>query len=348
MDYMICYDYRTLDFDTSILEQYRQVNVVAWSMGVWAAPIALASVPKEKLLLIAFNGTITPIGDTDGIPEKTFRDTLSGLTPASLQKFMRRMCKDSNAYKAFLAITPRRDFNEIKEELELIEKKYTQMRGITIDENGNYIYSNDDEMDAYVNDKYQYIDYDYAFIGVNDRIFPLENMKLNFDYMFDDDKLIVADCAHYDEPMFRFLLQDMWSMPIDDFLSHLRDWIHNKRIEKNDRYPYTPHRQRTCSKTLLLLAKHLRPRSQRATASSRKNDAPTDRCPAFRRHTPSATSYTLPPHRRAWLRNGQLLAHVAEHLATGNAVAERPLPGYGGMRQGAMHYAHSPRQLLAG
>lgn len=63
---------------------------------------------------------------------------------------------------------------------------------------------------------------------------------------------------------------------------------------------------------------------------------------------PSATSYTLPPHRRAWLRNGQLLAHVAEHLATGNAVAERPLPGYGGMRQGAMHYAHSPRQLLAG
>ena len=213
MDYMICYDYRTLDFDTSILEQYRQVNVVAWSMGVWAAPIALASVPKEKLLLIAFNGTITPIGDTDGIPEKTFRDTLSGLTPASLQKFMRRMCKDSNAYKAFLAITPRRDFNEIKEELELIEKKYTQMRGITIDENGNYIYSNDDEMDTYVNNKYQYIDYDYAFIGVNDRIFPLENMKLNFDYMFDDDKLIVADCAHYDEPMFRFLLHRVWSIP---------------------------------------------------------------------------------------------------------------------------------------
>ena len=34
-------------------------------------------------------------------------------------------------------------------------------------------------------------------------------------------------------------------------------------------------------------------------------------------------------------RNGQLLAHVAEHLATGNAVAERPLPGYGGMRQGS-------------
>ena len=37
-----------------------------------------------------------------------------------------------------------------RQELELIEKKYTQMRGITIDENGNYIYSNDDEMDRCV------------------------------------------------------------------------------------------------------------------------------------------------------------------------------------------------------
>ena len=54
------------------------------------------------------------------------------------------------------------------------------MRGITIDENGNYIYSNDDEMDAYVNDKYQYIDYDYAFIGVNDRIIPFRKYETKF------------------------------------------------------------------------------------------------------------------------------------------------------------------------
>lgn len=51
MDYMICYDYRTLDFDTSILEQYRQVNVVAWSMGVWAAPIAPLPCPRRNCCL---------------------------------------------------------------------------------------------------------------------------------------------------------------------------------------------------------------------------------------------------------------------------------------------------------
>lgn len=202
MDYMICYDYRTLDFDASLLERYRQVNVVAWSMGVWAAAIALASVPKKKLLSIAFNGSISPIDDSEGIPTKIFRATLDGLTPVSLQKFMRRMCKDSHAYKAFLAMTPRRDFNEIKEELELIERQYIQRRGITLDKDNGYLY-------------------DYAFIGLHDRIFPVENLMLNYDYM-EPGQRIVADCAHYDEPMFRFLLQDMWAMPIDDFLSHLR------------------------------------------------------------------------------------------------------------------------------
>ena len=47
---------------------------------------------------------------------KTFQATLDGLTPATLQKFLRRMCKDSNAYKAFMEVTPRRDFDEIKED----------------------------------------------------------------------------------------------------------------------------------------------------------------------------------------------------------------------------------------
>ena len=36
-DYMLCYDYRTLDFDTSLLKTYQEINVIGWSMGVWAA-----------------------------------------------------------------------------------------------------------------------------------------------------------------------------------------------------------------------------------------------------------------------------------------------------------------------
>lgn len=216
MDYMVCYDYRTLDFDTSIFDRYRHVNVVAWSMGVWAAARALQHVPADKLLSIAFNGSMYPISDAEGIPPHTFRGTLLNLTPASLQKFMRRMCKDSNAYKAFLEITPRRDFDEIKKELELIEKQFTKSQNITIDEEHNYIYPDDGP-----NESNDFV-YDYAIIGRNDRIFPVRNLHLSHDYL-DFDKMIITDCAHYDEPTFRFLLQDIWSMPFDDFLSHMRE-----------------------------------------------------------------------------------------------------------------------------
>lgn len=226
MDYMICYDYRTLDFDTSLLNNYRQVNVVAWSMGVWAATIALSSVPHDELFSIAFNGSTFPIDDSEGIPLKTFQATLDGLTPASLQKFMRRMCKDSNAYKEFLKISPRRDFDEIKEELILIKEQLIKLKGMVVDEDNNYDIP-DEESDRY-DDDYEY-EYDFSFIGKRDRIFPPENLKLSFDYM-EYDRVIVADCAHYDEPMFRFLLQDMWAMPVDDFLRHLKDL----NVEAND------------------------------------------------------------------------------------------------------------------
>ena len=53
MDYMICYDYRTLDFDYSIFDRYRQVNVVAWSMGVWMGSLILSQVPRDKVFSLA-------------------------------------------------------------------------------------------------------------------------------------------------------------------------------------------------------------------------------------------------------------------------------------------------------
>ena len=74
MDYMICYDYRTLDFDYSIFDRYRQVNVVAWSMGVWMGSLILSQVSRDKVFSLAFNGTTYPIDNLEGIP----REHLSG------------------------------------------------------------------------------------------------------------------------------------------------------------------------------------------------------------------------------------------------------------------------------
>ena len=70
MDYMVCYDYRTLDFDKSIFDRYQRVNVVTWSMGVWVGSLILSNIPQNKILSIAFNGSISPIDNLEGIPLK--------------------------------------------------------------------------------------------------------------------------------------------------------------------------------------------------------------------------------------------------------------------------------------
>ena len=119
-DFMICYDYRTLDFDTSPLAGYTVIDVVAWSMGVWAASQVLSKVSLPIRRRIAINGSPFPIDEKRGIPPAIFMGTLEGLNEASLRKFQRRMCADGNVFARFQLTAPERSIEELKEEL----KKY--------------------------------------------------------------------------------------------------------------------------------------------------------------------------------------------------------------------------------
>ena len=74
-------------------------------------------------------------------------------------------------------------------------------------------------------------DSDYVFIGNNDRIFPPENLRINNESPVHSN-VILTDNAHYDEPMFRFLLQDMWEMTVDDFICHLKTINIDETIEE--------------------------------------------------------------------------------------------------------------------
>lgn len=110
-DYMLCYDYRTLEFDASLLKEYREINVIGWSMGVWAATQVMGKLQETDTALviknsIAINGTPYPIDDTYGIPTAIYHGTLEGLTGPSLHKFLKRMCFNGEAFKEFLNITP--------------------------------------------------------------------------------------------------------------------------------------------------------------------------------------------------------------------------------------------------
>ena len=48
-DWLICYDYRSLEFDAIILQEYSEITLIAWSMGVWAASQIMKQYPSLPL-----------------------------------------------------------------------------------------------------------------------------------------------------------------------------------------------------------------------------------------------------------------------------------------------------------
>lgn len=122
-DFMICYDYRSLDFDFTQLQSYRSITVVAWSMGVRMADIVLSGVTDLPITQrIAINGTPYPIDKERGIAPVIFNGTLNGLNEHSLLKFYRRMCGSTKAYQQFLPHAAQRSVDDLKEELAAIAR----------------------------------------------------------------------------------------------------------------------------------------------------------------------------------------------------------------------------------
>jgi biotin synthesis protein BioG len=195
-DFMICYDYRTLDFNATELKEYREINVIGWSMGVWAATRVMPQLALPIATGIAINGTPYPSDERFGIPPAIFRGTLDGLTGASLHKFLRRMCADGTAFRAFLEVTPRRPLEELREELERIEENYKLQ--IT-----NYKGADKGIDDSIV------FHWQQAVIGSADRIIPPANQLQAWQKL--GTPVRQTEDAHYQEEIFRYYLQDLWT-----------------------------------------------------------------------------------------------------------------------------------------
>ncbi len=183
-DFMICYDYRTLYFDVSDLNKYKEINVVGWSMGVWVASHLLPQFSLSIAGTIAINGTPYPIDAHRGIPPAIFRGTLDGLTGASLHKFLRRMCADGAAFKAFLDVTPRRPIEELREELAKIEQHYQTLSPAAFH-------------------------WQQAVIGSNDRIIPPANQLQAWEET--GTAIRQTEDAHYSGELFLHYLQALWT-----------------------------------------------------------------------------------------------------------------------------------------
>ena len=94
-DYLLCFDYRTLDFDYTPIEGYTEIRLLAWSMGVWVASRVFTGHSFSWQMKLAVNGTPFPIDDRRGIPEMIFKGTLEHFSEDTLTRFRRRMCVSS-------------------------------------------------------------------------------------------------------------------------------------------------------------------------------------------------------------------------------------------------------------
>lgn len=149
-DFMICYDYRNFDFNAQPLTAYKEIHLVGWSMGIWAASRVMPDHRLPVTQSIAVNGTLYPIDETRGIAPTVFEGTLNGLNEITLEKFRRRMCGSATVYKEFAAIAPQRTLAEVTEELAAIRQHYLSLPPVTHP-------------------------WDKAVIGRSDRIFLPEN-----------------------------------------------------------------------------------------------------------------------------------------------------------------------------
>lgn len=116
-DLIVLWDYRDLVLPSALdLSAYTSIDLVAWSMGVWAADhvLGLCELPIHRAVAVC--GTGYPMDDTLGIPEVIFRATLEGLTEDNRLRFNRRMCGGKNLRHLFDALA-RRSTEEIYDEL---------------------------------------------------------------------------------------------------------------------------------------------------------------------------------------------------------------------------------------
>lgn len=117
-DVLMFYDYTTLNVEENILNEiknYAQVNIISFSMGVWACAAVIDRLGDIKKT-IAINGTLIPVDDEFGIPVKIFNLTLANLSEITYPKFFKNMFADFKGVN-IMSYLPKRSVSEQKEEL---------------------------------------------------------------------------------------------------------------------------------------------------------------------------------------------------------------------------------------
>lgn len=180
-DVLMCFDYRDILIPKELerlFENYQEVNLVAWSLGVYVANMTCSNWKDLFACKIAINGTLQAIDNLKGIPAATFQGTIDGLNSRTIDKFWLRMCGGKIGYDRFKKQLPQRDINEQKEELIILQEV---IQNHFVDWNI----------------------YDSVLLGKNDHIFPFENLENAWS---EQRNLIIKE----NTPHFCFYSWDSW------------------------------------------------------------------------------------------------------------------------------------------
>lgn len=186
-DLMLCYDYTDACFDYSLLAPYKEVRLMAWSLGVWSAATTLTGQNLSFSECIAVNGTPSPIDDLYGIPSAVFEGTLLKFNETTLHKFRRRMCGSSQSLQSFLERVPSRTTESLHQELQAL---FNRIKANAV--------SND-------------FHWDKAIIGASDMIFPSANQQKAWSGI---PQLILPNTPHYSQALFSDLIsgkEELWT-----------------------------------------------------------------------------------------------------------------------------------------
>ena len=122
------YDYNFVEFNelNFFVKKYKEVNIVAWSMGVFFANVWCQKYNIRFKSAIAINGTLKPIDDEYGIPQRVYDLTIRNFNTKGRTLFFSRMFQLDKHFDIFKQSLPVRQIDNQKLELENIKRYYIE------------------------------------------------------------------------------------------------------------------------------------------------------------------------------------------------------------------------------
>lgn len=179
-DTLFVYDYEDNAADFSVIDDYKEIKVLAWSLGVMMAEALVPSFALKPKKLTAFNGTPCGIDDKGGVDSGLYLATLENLSEDNMRRFYKRMCGRGAEFAAFAHVMPQRTLDSFCRELLFLK-----------------------EMSVCVLPETQV--WDEAYIGLKDAIISPLNQKRG--WKGRALRIIEFDASHYSAAFFKDKLE---------------------------------------------------------------------------------------------------------------------------------------------